>query len=129
MCGGGSAPAKIYAPDTGAYDVLANQQMELMRQQQSNGLTLKQQELNTALTGQQSVGAQLRDVQIQRANDTAANAARLAAILGPPPLDKVAKKPVVGENRSTSAQRQDRDSLRIERQVRPASPGAGLNIA
>lgn len=128
MCGG-SAPATIYAPDTGAYDALANQQMELMRQQQSGAMTIKQQELNTALAGQQSVGAQLRDVQIQRANDTAANAARLAAILGPPPPDKVAKKPVVSQNRSTSAERQDRESLRIERQVPATSAGAGLNIA
>jgi hypothetical protein len=127
MCGG-SAPAKIYAPDTGAYDALANQQMELMRQQQSNGLTLKQGELNNALAAQQSAGAQLRDVKIQRANDTAANAARLAAILGPPPPEKVAKKPVVGQNRSTSAQRQDRDSFRIERDVTATAAGSGLNI-
>lgn len=129
MCGGSPSPATITAPDYRAYDAMANQQIELMRQQQNGALTVKQQELNAAQTSQQATLQGLRDTQIQRANETAANAARLAAIMGPPPPGKVAKAPVVGENRSTSGERQDKDALRIERTVPLTGAGAGLNIA
>lgn len=108
---------------------MATMQLQAMQAAQGNRLEAKQLELNRALRQQQDAGATLRDLQIQRANDTAANAARLAAILGPPPPDKVATRPVVGENRSTSEKRWDRRSLRIERETVAQSAGSGLNIA
>lgn len=129
MCGGSPPRATIYKPDTKAYDAMAAMQLQAMQSLQGGGLEAKQLELNSALRRQQDASTSLRDLQIQRANDSAANAARLAAILGPPPPDKVATRPVVGENRSTSEKRWDRATLRIEREPVAQSSGSGLNIA
>ena len=128
MCMGGGGRATIAVPKYSAYDSMANQQMELMKQQQTGMLTVKQQELQQSLQNQQATLSQLRDSQVQRANDTAANAARLSAILGPPPPEASAKAPEVGQNRVGSKSRQNKEALRIDRTVTPTASGAGLNI-
>jgi hypothetical protein len=128
MCSGGKA-ATITMPDTGAYDRMAQLQMDAMRQQQQGAASLQQAELNSAIRGQQSVLTELRDFNVQRANDTAANAARLAALIGTPPPEKSAKAPVVGSNRAGASRPKGKAGLRIDRPTATSqASGTGLNI-
>jgi hypothetical protein len=130
MCfGGGGSPATITMPDTGAYDRMAQMQLDLMRQQQDGVLNVKQQELNQAIASQQQVLTDLRDTKIQRANDTAANAARLSALIGAPPPEKTASAPVVGSDRAGMVRAQGKKGLRIDQAKATAqAAGTGLNI-
>lgn len=128
MCSGGKA-ATINMPDTGAYDRMANMQIDLMRQQQQGAASLKQAELSSAVQAQQGVLTELRDFNLQRANDTAANAARLAALIGTPPPEKSAKAPVVGADRAGMAKPKGKSGLRIDRPTATSqASGTGLNI-
>ena len=128
MCSGGKG-ATINMPDTGAYDRMANMQIDLMRQQQQGAASLKQSELSQAIQAQQGVLTELRDFSIQRANDTAANAARLAALIGTPPPEKTAKAPVVGADRAGMAKPKGKSGLRIDRPTATSqASGTGLNI-
>lgn len=131
MCfgGGGGSPATIVMPDTGAYDRLAQMQMDAMRQAQDSAAKLKQAELNQAMSDQQAVLSQLRDVKTARANETAANAARMAALIGTPPPEKTAKAPVVGSDRAEMSRPSGKRGLRIDRATATtAGVGTGLNI-
>lgn len=131
MCfGGGGSPAVITMPDTGAYDRQAQLQMDAMRQTQNMGVSIKQSELNQALANQQQTLTELRDVKTQRANDTAANAARMAALIGAPPPNPSAKAPTVGSDREAMVKPRGKQGLRIDRAT-PSSQGTGtgLNIA
>lgn len=129
MCSGGGSPAVITMPDTGAYDRMAQMQFDAIRATQDGAARLKQQELNQVVAEQQVVLGQLRDVMTQRANDTAANAARMAALLGAPPPEKAAKAPVVGSDRAGNARPAGKRGLRIDRPTaNKASAGSGLNI-
>jgi hypothetical protein len=128
MCSGGKA-ATITMPDTGAYDRMAQLQMDAMRQQQQGAAALQQAELNTAIRAQEGVLTELRDFNVQRANDTAANAARLAALIGTPPPEKSAKAPVVGSNRAGMSKSKGKAGLRIDRPTATSqASGTGLNI-
>ena len=135
MCfggGGGGNRATITMPDTRAYDRQAQMQIDLMRQQQDGTMALKQLELNQALKGQEQVLTQVRDFRVERANDTAANAARMSALMGPPPPQATAKPPVVGTDREGLVKPKGKRGLRIDRvdQATPVSQagGTGLNI-
>lgn len=134
MCfGGGGSRATITMPDTKAYDRQADLQLDLMRQQQQGVMSLKQLELNQALKGQEQSLAEVRDYQVQRANETQANAARMAALIGTPPPDRTAQAPVIGTDREAMAKPRGKQGLRIDRvaQSTPTSQGSGtgLNIA
>jgi hypothetical protein len=128
MCSS-APPAVINMPDTRAYDRMADLQIAAMRQQQEGEATLKQAELNQALRAQEMALTEMRDFNVQRANDTAASAARLAALVGAPPPEKSAKAPVVGSSRQEVAKPKGKSSLRIDRPA-PTSQasGTGLNI-
>ena len=139
MCSGGGQAATITMPDTGAYDRMADLQMQAMRDQQTGVMALKQQELNQALSGQQAAMSDFKDYRVQvandqqiKANDTSANAARINAILGAPPPEKTAQAPVVGSERDGVQSRKGKKELRIDRigQTAPSkqAAGAGLNI-
>lgn len=130
MCfGGGGSPATITMPDTGAYDRMAQTQFDAMRAAQDGEVKLKQAELNQALATQQDTLAQLRDVKTARANDTAANAARMAALLGPPPPEKSAQAPVLGSDRAERSRPAGKRGMRIDREtVSTTAAGTGLNI-
>jgi hypothetical protein len=130
MCfGGGGSGATITMPNTSAYDRQAEMQLDLMRQQRQGVMSLKQMELNQALQGQQSALAELRDFKVQRANETQANAARMAALIGTPPPEKTARAPVVGRDRQGVASPQGKRDLRIERKTATGqAAGTGLNI-
>lgn len=130
MCSGGGR-ATIYAPKTEAYDRMAQAQFDAMRAVQEGGAKIKQQELNAATLHQQSVLSQLKELRTKQADDArdvAAQAGRLAALIGPPPPEKNAEAPVVGRARGTTTSK-GKGALRIERQLAAASgQGAGLNI-
>lgn len=130
MCGGGRpAQSVINMPDMGGYDRMAQAQFDAMRLAQDGAVSLKQMQLNQTLTQQQQVLSDLRDVRVQRANDTAANASRLAALLGPPPPEQAAKAPVVGSDRSTMARPSGKRGMRIDRSTAASTAaGSGLNI-
>lgn len=140
MCfGGGGSPATIVMPDTRAYDRQAELQMQAMRDTQNMGVSIKQMELNRALSSQQQVLSELRDLKVAQAErqqfkmqETAANAARINAILGAPPPQEAAKPPVIGSEREGLAKAKGKKALRIDRVDRQAATaqgsGAGLNI-
>jgi hypothetical protein len=131
MCSG-SKPAKIVMPNTGAYDRMAQMQMDAMRQQQEGVAMLKQMELNQALRGQEQSLMEYRDFKTERANDTAANAQRMAALIGTPPPEKAAKAPVVGTDRENMVKAKGKKGLRIDRVDRAVATsqgaGTGFNI-
>lgn len=130
MCfGGGGGGATITMPDTRAYDRMANAQLDAMRMAQEGPAKLKQQELNAALDRQQQVLTDLRDLKLQRANETSANAARMAALIGTPPPDKTASAPVIGSDRAGMSKPQGKRGMRVDRAVATsAGAGTGLNI-
>lgn len=132
MCFGSPPAATITMPDTRAYDRMADLQIAAMQEQQQGAAMLKQAELNQALRTQEQSLSELRDYKVQRANDTAANAARMAAIIGTPPPEPTAKAPVVGTDRENMVKPRGKQGLRIDRVGRTAptsqAAGTGLNI-
>jgi hypothetical protein len=83
MCGGGGG--RIYEPDYGAASRGLELQLQAMRSQQSDGVLLAQQGLSAVLGQQQGVLGQLAEIKTLRANETDANARRMADLLGAPP--------------------------------------------
>jgi hypothetical protein len=128
MCMGGGGAATITMPDTGAYDRQAQTQLDAMKAVMNGATQMKQQELNSATMLQQQTLTDLRDLREQQANNTSAQAARLAALIGTPPPEKNAEAPVVGRSRGTVTSK-GKGALRIERRTATsAGQGAGLNI-
>lgn len=125
MCGGGGG-GRIIEPDYGAATRGLDLQLQAMRAQQSDAVLLAQQGLSAALGQQQGVLGQLAEIKTLRANETDANARRIADLLGAPPPDKAAEPPRVAENRP-GPQAIGRGDLRINRR-RTTGPGAGLNL-
>jgi hypothetical protein len=131
MCaGGGGSRATIYAPDTRAYDALASQQLALMQQTQSSDVLTKQSQLDALVRERTALQTQEQAVATARANNTTAQAARLAALVGAPPPEKPAAAPVIGSDRTGEKRPTGKQALRIDRAAgtTAAAPGAGLNI-
>jgi hypothetical protein len=125
---GGGQAATITAPDQGAYQ----RQFDLQRsaiEQQINGQTnVLQSQLTAALRGNETIAQKAADAKQQIAENTSAQAMRMAALIGTPPPEKAAEAPVVGRNRGTLTSK-GKGALRIERAVASSSgQGAGLNI-
>lgn len=119
MCGGGRpARATVMEPDTAAYDRMLAQQIAAMQQVQNSGVMAAQQQLNSLLAQEQGLLGQVRDIQVQRANSTAEDARRIAALMGPPPPEKGAMAPVIGADRAGRSRPAGKRGLRIQ-------PGAG----
>lgn len=117
MCGGRKPAAPtITQPDYGAYNRLADTQLQLMQMQQSSKVMVAQQGINTATLQQQGVMEQLRDTRLQQAQNTAATAGRLAALIGAPVPERSAKAPTLGDNRTGMARATGNKGLRIDRQ-------------
>jgi hypothetical protein len=126
--GGGSA-ATITVPKTESYDAQADLQIAAMQQTQNSTAMLKQGELNSALAAQQQTLTDARDFKIQQAEDTRANAARMANLIGAPPPEKTAQAPVVGRDRDRSqGKAKGRNSLKVRKSKSTAQgKGTGLN--
>ncbi len=131
MCaGGGGGGGQITMPDTRAYDRMADAQIRAMEQARDGALSLKQQELQATLSTQQRTLEQLNAARMARANETAANAARMAELLGPPMPEESAKPPVVGSDRASATKARSRSTLRIDRRATASTgQGSGLNIS
>jgi hypothetical protein len=132
MCvGGGGSRATIYAPDTRAYDAMANQQLAMMQQAQKSDVLAKQSQLDALVRDRMELQAQEQAVATARANNTTAQAARLAALVGAPPPEKPAAAPVIGSDRTGEKRPTGKQALRIDRAAGTvaAGPGSGLNIS
>lgn len=129
MCMGSSPRATITMPDTGAYDRMLNKQLSLMNTRGQQDMLLQQERLNQAVRAQQTALQEISTAATQRANDTAANAQRIAALVGTPPPEPAAKPPTTGSNRTGKDRARGKEPLRINRQGSVGSaPGASLNI-
>jgi hypothetical protein len=97
MCfGGGGSAATITKPDYNAYDKQFQLQKDAIERSMEGNTRLVQQQLNTALKKKQSTLDQLTNTQRQLAENTNAQAMRLAQVIGPPPPEKHAQAPVIG---------------------------------
>ena len=117
MCGGRKPPTPtITQPDYGKYNQLADTQLRLMQMQQSSKVMAAQQGINTATLQQQAVMERLRDARMEQAQNTAATAGRLAALIGAPVPERSAKAPVLGDSRTGMTRPTGGRGLRIDRQ-------------
>jgi len=130
MCMGSSPPrATITVPDYERFDRMADRQIGLMQSKMQGKTLMAQDALNQALASQQAAQAQLLAAQEAAANATAADAQRMAALIGTPPPEPTAKAPVIGDSRQGMDPAEGKRSLRIDRKPRPrSSASAGLNI-
>ena len=127
MCGGGQA-ATIMQPDYRAYD----QQFELQRaaidRRTNSNMERMQARLNRKLQKQQNLLVESNEAKRQLAENTNAQAMRLAALIGPPPPEKSAEAPSLASSRAVQT-KTGKAALRIERQSAGTSgQGTGLNI-
>ena len=126
MCFGGGSRATITKPDYNAYDKQFELQKEAIQTSMSNELKLKQQELQASLGGKADIQRKLNEQIRIQAENTNAQAMRLAQVIGPPPPEKSAQAPVIGSKRKKLG----KERLRIRRALSPTATasGAGLNI-
>lgn len=129
MCGGGGSPATITVPDYGAYNNQFNLQKSAIEQSMNNANGLMQQKLNAAIAEQQGILSKEMDQKRLLAENTSAQAARLAQLIGPPPPEKSAAAPTVAGNRGPAPVK-GKAGLRINQTTATSTaPGAGLNIS
>jgi hypothetical protein len=128
MCGGGGSPATITSPNYMQSTSEVMMQMEAMRSQREGVLGLAQNQLNNSLNQQGQALQELQQIKTQRANETSANAQRLAALVGAPAPEKSAKAPTVADNRSGQKRAGGKAELRINRGAGSYSSGAGVGL-
>jgi len=128
MCGGGGSPATITTPDYAAYNRQFDLQKSAIDQAMNSGSQLMQQQLNTAVSSkQQALSASVEQRKIL-AENTNAQAMRMAALIGPPPPEKSAAAPAVGSTRGIETKK-GKSALRIGLDsTSRMGQGAGLNI-
>ena len=129
MCGGGGGGATINSPNYMQSTQMLQMQMEAMRSQREGPLGLAQLQLNSDLARQAQTLEELQQMKIQRANETTANAARLAALIGTPTPEKPAEAPKVADQRAGQIRAQGKKALRIDTsKPRTSGVGVGLNL-
>lgn len=133
MCmGGGGGGGVITMPDTGAYDRMYDQQLQMMQMAQSSELTGFQSELDNAVMAQQDLLTDLRDLREERAEEVAsveAEARRMSNIIGAPPPEPSAKAPVIADarNKPKTQAAKGKRGLRITKSA-PGLSGAGTGL-
>jgi hypothetical protein len=127
MCGGGSR-ATITQPDYNAYNKQFDLQKAAIDQSMNSGAQLMQQQLNQAtIAKQEALTASLEQKKIL-AENTSAQAMRMAALIGTPPPEKNAEAPAVAGDRGIKTKK-GKSALRIGLDsTSRMSQGAGLNI-
>ena len=127
MCGGGKA-ATITQPDYSAYNKQFDLQKSAIDQAMNSGSQLLQQQLTSAVTAKQgALAAELERKKIL-AENTSAQAMRLATLIGTPPPEKSAQAPVVAGERGLQTKK-GKSALRIGLDsTSRMGQGAGLNI-
>ena len=132
MCfGGGGSAATITKPDYNAYDKQFQLQKDAIERSMEGNTKLVQQQLNTALRQKQSTLDELTSVQKQLAENTNAQAMRLAQVIGPPPPEKHAQAPVIGA-KARGLRGKGKSGLRIGRATatkRSKGSGAQLTLS
>ena len=130
MCGGGPR-ATITQPDYTAF----NQQFELQKsaidQSMSSGMMEMQAEFQDSLREQTDFLRTIEQDRVAQAQDEAAVAAdarRLATLIGAPPPEKVAQAPTIGARDRGLDVAKGKKSLRIGQTATSSAQGAGLNI-
>ena len=127
MCGGGSR-ATITQPDYNAYNKQFDLQKSAIDQSMNSGAQLMQQQLNQAVVAKQEVLSASVEQKKLLAENTSAQAMRLAALMGPPPPEKSAAAPVVAGDRGITTKK-GKSALRIGLDsTSRMGQGAGLNI-
>ena len=126
MCGGKAAT--ITQPDYNAYNKQFDLQKSAIDQAMNSGAQQMQQQLNQATTAKQSaLAADLEQKKIL-AENTNAQAMRLATLIGTPPPEKSAQAPVVAGERGIQTKK-GKSALRIGlASTSRMGQGAGLNI-
>lgn len=130
MCsGGGGSPATIVVPNYNAYNSQFDLQKSAIEQAMSSGIQQKQLELNSSLQSKGEAQARLVEQAKLQAENTNAQAMRLASLIGPPPPEKTAEAPLVGASARRLKTTKGKGALRIERSTATSTgQGAGLNI-
>jgi hypothetical protein len=127
MCGGGSR-GTITQPDYNAYNKQFDLQKSAIDQAMNSGSQLMQQQLNQAIVAKQEALSASVEQKKVLAENTNAQAMRLAALIGPPPPEKSAAAPVVAGDRGITTKK-GKSALRIGLDsTSRMSQGAGLNI-
>jgi len=127
MCGGGSR-ATITQPDYNAYNKQFDLQKAAIDQSMNSGAQLMQQQLNQAVIAKQEALSASVEQKKLLAENTSAQAMRLAALMGPPPPEKSAAAPVVAGDRGITTKK-GKSALRIGLDsTSRMGQGAGLNI-
>lgn len=132
MCGGGSPPrATITQPDYAAF----NQQFELQKaaidQSMNGAIQQMQAEYQSVLQEQTDSLQMIQQQAVFQAQDEAAIAAdaqRLATLIGAPPPEKTAQAPTIGARDRGLDVAEGKQSLRIGRTATSSAKGTGLNI-
>ena len=127
MCGGGKA-ATITQPDYNAYNKQFDLQKSAIDQAMNSGAQQMQQQLSQATAAKQgALAAELEQKKIL-AENTNAQAMRLATLIGTPPPEKSAQAPVVAGERGIQTKK-GKSALRIGLDsTSRMGQGAGLNI-
>lgn len=130
MCGGGSR-ATITKPDYNAF----NQQFELQKsaidQSMNGAIQQVQAEFQNTLQEQTDSLKLIQQERVAQAQDEAAVAAdarRLATLIGAPPPEKVAQAPKIGARDRGLDVAKGKKSLRIGKTATSSAKGTGLNI-
>ena len=127
MCGGGKA-ATITQPDYSAYNKQFDLQKSAIDQAMNSGAQQMQQQLNQAVTAKQGALAAELEQKKTLAENTSAQAMRLATLIGTPPPEKSAQAPVVAGERGLQTKK-GKSALRIGLDsTSRMGQGAGLNI-
>ena len=130
MCsGGGGSAATITMPDYSAYDNQFQLQKSAIEQTMNNGTQMLQQQLTASLRDKEAAHGRLTDQTKLQAENTNAQAMRLATLIGAPPPEKSAEAPRVGATARGLKNTKGKGALRIERSTATGnSQGTGLNI-
>lgn len=131
MCGGGGSRATITKPDYNAF----NQQFELQKsaidQSMNGAIQQVQAEFQNTLQEQTDSLKLIQQERVAQAQDEAAVAAdarRLATLIGAPPPEKVAQAPKIGARDRGLDVAKGKKSLRIGKTATSSAKGTGLNI-
>ena len=133
MCfgGGGGSRATIMMPDTRAYDREFELQKAAIDAQMGNSMQAMQSELNSALRDQQTIREDILQAKTEEAENQdrlSEQAYRLSTLMGPPPPEKTAEAPEIGDRERGVNTRRGKSSLRIGRTATTSAAGTGLNI-
>lgn len=128
MCSGGGGAATITTPDYAAYNRQFDLQKAAIDQGMNSGSQLLQQQLNQSMTAKQSALTAEVEQRKVLAENTNAQAMRMAALIGTPPPEKSASAPEVGSARGIETKK-GKSALRIGLDsTSRMGQGAGLNI-